>query len=471
MLDPTGLCHLAKQAGNISTWALNCMVNSLPSAILRKERVIDLLPGAWGDYAGVELRQEVTDEELVAMRSKLDDRKATAEDRIEAARFLGAMHDAGSTSALAALIGDQSAPPELREAAVDGIASIGGRAAVDALVGVVTGEIPSSTGGRRIASAALRNTSGSRKVLDPSGRDRLLRHLATSRDDEQTAYILTALEGHPIRDGGDIIAEIVLNRALAESVRNLAARVLATVVDADQVQRAVASLTGETSRDVLNALLDVAAGRRLSVELQWIQAKIDSCQDRVELHRLLSSFVRLTSQSTGDEWAAATFSLSAMITRALKRHGKWGQGDRAKALTTVLSTRSDPQDRPAVSDEALGLAEDCVAKFCLSPREVPEGHVLLAIAVIEYLGNEDSGPKVRSALDTVLDFEVASHWTTDQRNRLATALANGLLRIAPGELLSYPFDCDPANAHCEGRRTNGDGWCMPTASLTPRERR
>jgi hypothetical protein len=459
MLDPTGLCRLVGQAGNISTWALNCMVSSLPSTILRKERLIDLLPGAWSDYAGVELRQEVTDEELVAMRSKLEDRKATAEDRIEAARFLGAVQDSGSAATLAGLIGDQLAPPELREAAVDGIASIGGRAAVDALVGIVTGEIPSSTGGRRIASAALRNTRGSRKVLDPSGRDRLLRHLATSGDDEQTAYILTALEGHPIRDGGDIIADIVLNRALPESVRNQAARVLATVVDVDEVQRAVASISGETSRDALNILLEVAADRRLSVDLQWIQARIDSCRDRVELHRLLSSFVRLTSQSTGDEWAAATFSLSAMIMKALKRHGKWGQGDRAKALTTVLSTRSDPQDRPAVSDEAFGLAEDCVATFRLSPQEVPEGQVLLAIAVIEYLGNEDSGPKVRSALDTVLDFEVASHRTTDQRNRLATALANCLLRIAPGELLSYPFDCDPVQRALR-RAASERGWLV-----------
>ncbi len=459
MLDPVALCRSAKQAGSISTWALNCIVESLPTAIVRKERLIDLLPGAWSDYASVKLRQEITDDELAEKQSKLEDRRANVEDKIQVARFLGAVQDSGSTSTLAAIVGDESVPLQLRETAVDSLGSIGGRAAVDTLVGLVTGEIPSSIGGRRIASVALRNTSGSRKVLDPPGRDRLLRYLASSRNDEQIEYILTALEGHPIRDGGDIIAEIVLDRATPESIRNQGARVLVTVVDLDVAQRAVASVMGETSRVVSNALLDLAAQRRLAVDLQWLQSRIDSCRDRVELHRLLSSFVRLISQSSGDDWAAATFSLSTMITRALRPSGNADLSDRAKALTTVLSLKRDPEDRPALTDDALHLAEECVAKFCLSPHQVPEGQVLLAIAVIEYLGNVDSGPEVRSALDVVLDFEVASDKTTGQRDRLASALASCLLRVAPGELLSYPFDCDPVQRALQ-RAANERGWLV-----------
>ena len=98
-LDAVELCRRAHKATDLNSWALNCMLESLPPAICRQERIFDLLSGAWQDFVGSDVRGEISDDELHKNRVSLVDPAAPEEDRWEAIVFAGAVRDTGAAGA------------------------------------------------------------------------------------------------------------------------------------------------------------------------------------------------------------------------------------------------------------------------------------------------------------------------------------------------------------------------------------
>jgi len=212
-LDAHNLCRRARQAQNLSTWVLNCMVESLPPSVARGESLDELLEAEWRDYAGFDLRGGATNEEVERIRATLVDASADAADRLEAVKHAGAARDGGAVPALLKIVADHAEDPEVRQQAIDSLAAIGGRAGTDGLIDLIFREDRTHVESVRMAAATLRNVDASRGALDPPGRDRILRRLAAlPPDDWRIEHGLTALEGHPIRDGAAIIGEFALSR-------------------------------------------------------------------------------------------------------------------------------------------------------------------------------------------------------------------------------------------------------------------
>ena len=188
-----------------------------------------------------------------------------------------------------------------------------------------------------MAAAALRHTTGSRKALDPLGRDQLLRRLAVVDPEEACVeFILTALEGYPIREGARIVAEFAADRGLRPEVRSRAADVLATAADRAIAERLVSAIADEQSREVTDALLKLAVQRSLPVPLRWMERKIQLCRSPVQLHRLLKTLVQILPFGDGAEPNDACDIFHRLIAKAMKDDGD-NESDLPKGLVKALS--------------------------------------------------------------------------------------------------------------------------------------
>ena len=201
-LDARGLCQRIRESQISDTWVLNGLINSVPASVARSERLIDLLPERWQDFARAEIRESVSHEELAGQRAILVDQSEPAEDRLESIEFCGAMRDRGAVASLLEIVRNRSEPAQLREQALDSLGAIGGREAIDELICVVCGERGVSEEGMLMATSVLHHTESGRNALDPYGRDRLLRRLAAIDPAAPCVpFVLSASEGYPIREG------------------------------------------------------------------------------------------------------------------------------------------------------------------------------------------------------------------------------------------------------------------------------
>lgn len=441
-IDPVELCRRAKNSSELESWVLNCLVESLPPAFAREVNLIDLLPGKWQDYAGLDLRTEVSGKQLNEMRELLIAPRVSREKRYEAITFIGAVRDPESVPALVKFMQNRKLAVALREEAIDSLAAIATRDAVDALLAVITGDIELSREGMRAAASALRNTTVGRKALDPVGRDRLLCRLALEPyGHPQVEFILSSLEGHPIRDGAELISEYAIRRELSDEVSEQAVIVLATAANKDIAVRIVSQLEVESRRKVADAIVDLAIQRRIPLNVEWFKERISNCRDRVMLHRLLKRYVKASVQLRGiarDENMAFLLSLVKM---SLGSKSGAQTTEMAKGLTVALEAVSSTE-RPSIGAASFRLAIKILEAFTLTEVALDEGTVLLAIAIVKHSSEPAAGPVLREALNAALKMVRDSDGNEQRSMRLACKLANCLVAIAPGELLSYPANCE-----------------------------
>ena len=448
-VDAVDLCRRARRAKEMSTWALNCLVESVPASIAREQRLEELLPMVWRDNSGFDIRGGATDAEIRHIRSTLANDAAAADDRKEAVIHAGAARDAASVPALLSILANEAEQNETREQAIDSLAAIGSREAIDGLVEAILAEQQQTCGVAEMAANTLRHVPASRGALDPIGRDRLLRWLTILEPaDSRVEAILTALEGHPIREGGTMISELLLNETVRPETRSSAASVMATVADRAQVKRAVSQITQEPSQEVIATLLNLAVTRSVSVPLNWLAGEIRSTRQRVRRHQLLKSFVLLQAHASGDDWHESRRLLDQFFLSAMQDDSE-NSTELAKALVDALSLVPD-NEHGYLSRKTLNQARDFLAEFAANPGRASEGRVLLAVSVVSHFRQSGTQFDLLKALDAALNLEVRDK-RKGNPDRVALAVANSLTKMAPAELLKYPTDCEPVQSVLRAR--------------------
>jgi hypothetical protein len=454
-INPRELCRRARAARVIDNWALNCMHDALPPAVLRQERIIDLLPGAWQDFAGSDLRDEMSDAELAAKRRLIVAPETPEEDRWEAIAFAGAVRDVAAAPLLLALLNDARAPLRLREQSIDSLGAIGGRASIDALIQIVTDQLPITIEGRRMAATVLRHTIGSLKALDPGGRDQLLRRMAAINPAEPCVeYILMALEGYPIRDGSETVVEIARDVSLQPEIRSRAITVLASTLDRRLAEEALLTIEEERSGEVVDALLQLAVARSLPTPLRWLEHKIQSSRSRVSVKRLLKTLLQALPASVGKQPNEAHDVFHRLLTRAIRGDG---DGDYAREMSLAFS-QTEWGDRWRPAEESLDLARGVLARFAVAPANEPTDRVLLATRMVARFRDISIKVEVLRAFEAALKMP-ADGTDAKSAERLALALADALADIAPGELLRFAMDCEPVHVTLRSRAVR-NGWLV-----------
>jgi hypothetical protein len=218
----------------------------------------------------------------------------------------------------------------------------------------------------------------------------------------------------------------------------------------------VSAIALEKTEGVVDSLLDLAYRRSFSIPMRWLGRKIETCRNRVQLHRLLRFFVRLLPQSRETEIEDALSFLHRLVAKALSDEETDGETDLSKALIQVVSSDEwDTQWR--LSEPSLKLARATLARFAEKPGKVSEGNVLLAASIAGHCRDAAARDDLRTALDVILSL--AERPGGQQSERLASAIAQALLEIAPVELLNYPANCEPVRAALRSRALQR-GWVV-----------
>jgi hypothetical protein len=441
------LCRRARRANDLSSWTLNCLIEAVPASIARDQRLDALLTREWQDYSGYGVRGGATDAEIENIRGTLASAALGSDERREAIVHAGAAGDGGSVPALLSILVDVAEDEAMREQVVDSLAAIGTREAIDGLVGMIVAE-NQSRGISQMAANTLRHVPASRGSLDPMGRDRLLRWLAILEpSDPRVELILTALEGHPLREGGGVIVELVQMQRINPEIRAAACSAMITVADRLLVQRALAMIELELSENVVATMLRLAVARSVSVPLKWLAREIRRTRSRVRRHQLLKSFVLLVPNGVGGEWNESRHLLGQFFLAAMEDDSEYST-ELAKAQVEALSLVSG-NEQPYLSRTALNRARDFLAGFTASPGRLSEGRVLLAISVIRHFKEPGARFELVQALDAALSLPPLKKGEGNS-DRLALSLANALAELTPVELLKYPADCDPVQSVLRG---------------------
>ncbi|MBS0263105.1 MAG: NACHT domain-containing protein [Planctomycetes bacterium] len=439
-VDAVDLCRRARRAKSMSTWALNCLIESVPISIVREQRIEELLPAEWQSHAGFDMRGGATDPEIQHFRSTLANEAGSPDDRREAVMYAGAARDAGSVSVLLSILANGAEDEETRELAIDSLAAIGSREAIDGLVGALVAEEEQFRSIATMAANTLRHVPASRGTLDPIGRDRLLRWLTILEpDDSRVEGILTALEGHPIREGGSIVTELLQTERVAPATRATAASVMATVADRMLVKLCVSQIALEPSQEVVATLLHLAVTRSVPVPLNWLAGEIRRTKNRVRRHQLLKSFVLLQTHASGNDWHESRRLLYQFFVSAMQDDSE-SATELAKALVDALSLVPD-NEHGYLSRKSLNQARDFLAEFAANPGRASEGRVLLAVSVVGHFLQAGTEFDLLNALDAALTLEPPNE-KKGNPDRVALAIANSLAKLAPAVLLKYPTDCE-----------------------------
>lgn len=458
LLDASDLCRFALGAGNISNWAIECITNSVPKAIIRKEGFDRLLSGEWGDYFGMQAAGGATTEQKASIRAVLTSPTADRADRREAVIRAGAARDEAAIPMLLKFIEDEAEDETVREKAVESLGTIGNRAAVDILVSLLTGDRSASEPMANMAVWVLRHTGHNAKALDPVGRDQLIRRLAVLPiEDRRLLRILSAIERHPVRDGAELITEFVLRKDVGQELKLRAALTLSSVSDRELVEQGVSTITEQEDRGVATSLLHAALDRSMIVDIKWLQERIAAARDVAKRREFVIAFMQMLPRATGLAQSEGWKYLNRLIGDVLV--DKSGQSSEAARLLDQGISLVDP-GLLLLWPNTLRLARVVLADFAAAKGETSFTHLMLAARIIGHAGSRTGVEELRNALDKALKMiDAPKKETLPKVERVAESIASALAKISPEVLLEYPEDCGPVESILRSL-TSKRGWLI-----------
>lgn len=437
-----------------SSWAINCLMDAIPAAIAREHRLDQLLEGEWRDVAGLDWLGGATDAERAELHQRLSQRDSLAADLREAVIQAGGSHDESAIPLLIDIINCETLPDRVREEAVTSISRIGSSGAVRALLDILL----RTTGTDALAgmsATAFLQASSRQLILDPAGRDRLLRRLAAIPPGSSgVKNILIALDNLPIRDGAEVIAELATSSDSTLEVKQQAIAVLKLVTDRQLLENLAKWIEGRPAELTL-LWLRLAWDRSLPIPLPWLKIRVFRRRSGVETDHLLRVLLQVLAHSDAATINRESPFLHILVTKALHKEGT--DGELARALTAAISEVSDKRI-VLFSEKSRNLALQLVAQVANSKELANKQQLLLAVALVRHFRDTNAARRVLTALleqictddrfgDDTLDYQIAFE------------IGDCLAELAPGELLRLPPDW-PGVLWALRSRSLKEGWMV-----------
>jgi len=458
LLDPLELVHRAASKANVDSRICEAISDLLPLSVIQQGGLLEKLPKNMREHLALRARSRPPQVEIDRVLSLLADDslgKGELPRLLDEAALIP--DPAVAVQLLRRLQG--TSDEDLSTTLVMGLSPLFGLLPKNTVIELLTEQHQLPPTIRQLASATLSHDLGRGQALDPSSRDCLLRRLAVLQpQDDRVGPILDALAGFPIRDGGELIAQLAIDRKLHQTVRIAAVEALGTVSDLAAIRLAVAQTPSEHPGNVLEFLVELAAKRHVAVPLKWLEAQIEAQSDAFNRRALLTAYIRMVAGQQGLVQSPDRTFLVQQIQEALQDAGTDDE-EHAWTLANALRT-TDWRDLDLCDPDTRLMVEGVLQRF-VARQDMALGQVRLAASLLRGQSDEDSIWRLRRSLDTILQY---LHRTSDKRNRrelesVATEIAEDLARVGVGQLLDYPADCDPVREALAGLARES-GWII-----------
>lgn len=437
----------------LSSFALNCLIETIPASVARDQRLDQLLPGNWQDVAGLDWMGGATEAERTELQARLKEWSVSAEDLRETVMQVGASGDESAIPLLVEIVTSETLATRVREEAVTSLGRIGGLPAVHALLDLILDrQVPPEM--TRMAAMAFVQQSSLRLRLDPRGRDRVLRRLAAIPPSHwQVSSLLMILEHLAIREGAEVIAELATSSQATREVNHQAILTLQLATDRQLLGNLTKWIEGRPHELTL-AWLELAWERSLPIPVPWLQHRVTRCQSDREQERLLRVLLQVVAQSDGDIRNHAVVFLDLLVLKSLRREAPELQV--ARALAAAVNEIS-PRRIILFSAKSQLLAINLLSHALDEGASCDKQQLLLAVALVRHFRDTRAMDALRTLLERIY---VPGKFVDDTRDyQLFYEVGECLAELAPVELLRLPAEC-PGVKWALRSRTLKEGWLV-----------
>lgn len=452
-LDATDLVRRVRSKPP-SSWAINCLMDAIPAVMAREHRLDQLLDGEWRDVAGLEWMGGATEAEQAELHYRLSQLDSSAADLREAVIQIGGSHDESAIPLLIDIVNCEAIREDVREEAVTSISRIGGSDAVQTILGILLNTAGSEVMARMSATAFLH--PGSRRLyLDPRGRDRLLRRLASIPVTHRTVkYLLMVLDSIPIRDGAEVIAELATSSDSPLDVSQQAIAALKFVTNRRLLEDLAKWIEGR-SPELILMWLKLAQERSLPIPLPWLKLRVNRCRSEIERDHLIRVLFQVLIHSRASTISEEAWFLDLLVSKSLHKDGT--AVELARGLVAALSDIAQ-QRIVLFSEKTRTMALQFLGKSAHSNDPTIKQQLLLAVALVRHFRDASAA---RSVLAGILERIHIDGFSKDESidYQIAVEIGDCLAELVPGELLRLPFDC-PGVLWALRSRSLNEGWMV-----------
>lgn len=451
-LDMMDLIRRAK-SNPPSSWAINCLMDAVPATIAREQRLDELLGGEWRDVAGLSWMGGATAAERMELHERLHQWDLPAADLREAILQVGGSGDESAIPILIRMAHRDELRDDVREEAITSVGRIGGLVAVHSLIDILLN--PASTEAIvRMTSVSFLQRSNTKLLLDPRGRDRVLRRLAAiSVKHPRVDSLLMALEVLPIREGAEVISELATSSEASLAVSQQAIAVLQVVTDRRMLEKLLIWIEGRRA-ELTFAWLQLAWKRSLPIPVPWLKNRVNRSRSLHERDQLMQVLFQVLSQSDLETRSQAMLFLDILVSKALTTEG--GRDELARTLVVALHHVSS-SDVVLFSDKSRVLATQILAQASRQSDLEHKQKQLLAVALVQHFRDRSAIGLLTNILAEIYAPDFAFEESVDYQ--ILSAVGDCLAQLAPGELLHLPSDCLGANWALRSRSLK-DGWLV-----------
>ncbi len=440
---------------NAPAMAYSILMKSLPSSFVKAYGLESTSKGVWQDWAATNTVPLASTKEVAEMRRRLISDQIDDEARFSAIAFVGAIRDEGSVPALISLLSRCPDQSSLVDCIVEAIANINTAESITLLISLV---VSPETGEqvRKTAGYCLHRSSGTNATLDLRSQRLLLKHLAVNQSNEPVvASILQALEGHPIREGGELIAELAVHDRLSAETRAQAVAVLKTVAMRELLDAVIPILLRDPTSIIAERTAEVAVSRRVPVFADFFKQRLGKNLSRVAYHRMINLLAWNLRNLVGEQLAANQQLLYSLVHAAFENL-QAGDGDISKALTIAFESLPC-NSLLVVNPETEAVASQCIKHAAIELDLTAEGKLLFAIKLIQLIRTAGLCDELIAILKGAFELSKSKQTAATACWRIACAAASSVCDIEPARLLLLPIDCEPASLALQHASINR-GW-------------
>jgi hypothetical protein len=436
-----------------SSWAINCLMESIPGEIARTHRLDELLPGEWRDVAGLDWMGGATDAERMELHGLLNQWELPAADLREALLQAGSSGDESAIPILIRMAYSVELRDDVREEAITSIGRIGGRNAVHELLNILLN--PEATDVMvRMASVGFLQLSNTKLQLDPRGRDRLLRRLAAiSVKHPRAEALLTVLEKLPIRDGADVISEFATSSDASLAVSQQAIAALHLVTDRQLLENLLKWIEGRPA-ELTSTWLQLAWKRSLPIPVPWLMNRVSRSRKMQERDQLMQVLFQVLSLSDFETQSEAVPFLDILALRALASNAD--QEDLTRALISALNHIASTETI-LFSGKVRVTATQVLAQASRKSDLKHKQQQLLAVTLVQHFRDKNAIGLLTNILANIYAADFRFEESIDYQ--ILSAAGDCLTHLAPSELLKLPSD-HLGQVWALRTRAMKDGWLV-----------